>query len=243
MSATDSSGMRAKSRIMASQNTAVAVLQRIDRRLKALGLSDNKASEAATGSRDTLRTIRRNVERGAQRGISTETIRKLAPVLQTTEEWLIKATGPESVGESDHIDSADILPPDAPAEDKWIEIVGYVGAGALTHRYAVGHGALERVPPPDDATDKTVAVQIMGDSLGELFDRWLVFYDEVRTPITPDLIGKLCVVGLPDDRVLIKKVIRSKTKPGAYDLLSNQEEPIQGVEIAWAARVKTMVPR
>lgn len=145
---------------------------------------------------------------------------------------------------ADHIESSAILPEDEESPDKWTEIVGYVGAGARAYHYAVGHGALERVPRPEGANDKTVAVQIMGDSLGELFDRWLVFYDEVRRPITQDLIGKLCVVGLPDDRVLIKKVRRSKKGPGAaFDLLSNNEPPIEGVDIAWAAKVLRMAPR
>ena len=37
----------------------------------------------------------------------------------------------------------------------------------------------------------------------------------VRRPVSADLIGKLCVVGRPDDRVLIKK-IRQGSKPGLY---------------------------
>lgn len=226
---------------MVRKSTGKAVLERIDRRLKALDMSDNKASEAATGSRDTLRTLRRNLRAGSQRGISTETLEKFAPVLMTSVEWLTKEIGPEVIGA--HIESASVLPATEDADSGTVEMVGYVGAGAQTHRYAVGQGALERVPRPAGSTDNTVALQIMGDSLGELFDRWLVFYDEVRTPITQELFGKLCVVGLPDDRVLIKKVQRSRTMPGRFDLLSNTEDPIEGVEIAWAAKVKHLVPR
>lgn len=122
-----------------------------------------------------------------------------------------------------------------------VKVVGYVGAGAATHRYATGHGGLDDVPAPKGATPETVAVEIRGDSLGELFDRWLVFYDDVRRPVSLDLIGRLCVVGLSDDRVLIKKIGRGAN--GLYDLHSNVEEPIKGVAIDWAARVKQMVPR
>lgn len=234
--------MRAISRTMAKQPTGKMVLERIDKRLKALGLSDNKASEEATGSRHTLRTLRRNVADGRQRGISSETIHKFAPVLQTSVEWLLNEAGPEVVQEPQHIESSSILM-DQPQEDGWVDVVGYVGAGAQAHRYEVGQGALERVPPPDPITETTVVVEIRGDSLGEIFDRWLVFYDEVKRPLTEDLIGELCVVGLPDDRVLIKKIVRSKTKPGFFDLLSNTEPPIEGVEIGWAARVKKLIPR
>lgn len=123
-----------------------------------------------------------------------------------------------------------------------VPIVGYVGAGASEHRYAVAQGALDEIAAPLGATDKTVAVEIRGDSLGELFDRWVAFYDDVRTPVTDDLLGKLCVVGLADDRVLIKK-IRPTRVPGLYDLTSDNAEPIRNVRIEWAARVKIMAPR
>lgn len=136
------------------------------------------------------------------------------------------------------------FPEDGPgfgAERHTVRVVGYVGAGEAAHFYAVAQGELDEVPAPDGATPETVAVEIRGNSLGELFDRWLVFYDSVRRPVTSDLIGQLCVVGLPDDRVLVKKIRRGHN--GLFDLHSNTEEPIKDVAIEWAARVKSMVPR
>jgi len=130
---------------------------------------------------------------------------------------------------------------EAPARPS-IAVVGYVGAGAKTHFYAVAQGDLDEIPAPTWTTPSTVAVEIRGDSLGALFDRWLVFYDDVRSPVTPDLIGKLCVVGLSDDRILIKKLHRGK-QPGTFDLISEREEPIRGATVLWAAKVKTMVAR
>jgi len=136
----------------------------------------------------------------------------------------------------------------SPIEDDLVEhagtvpLVGYVGAGAEAHFYAVSQGELDRVPAPDGATPDTVAVEIRGESLGALFQHWLVFYDDVRSPITSDLIGKLCVVGLPDDRVLVKQ-IKATRDAGLFDLLSNTEEPIRGAVVLWAAKVRNMVPR
>lgn len=123
-----------------------------------------------------------------------------------------------------------------------VPLVGYVGAGAEAHYYALSHGELDRVPAPDGATQETVAVEVRGESLGTLFQHWLVYYDEVRSPVTSDLIGRLCVVGLPDDRVLVKQIKATKHS-GLYDLHSNTEDPIRGAAISWAARVKSMVPR
>jgi hypothetical protein len=126
--------------------------------------------------------------------------------------------------------------------DRTVRVVGYVGAGAKAHYYAVAQGDLDAVPAPGNATENTVAVEIRGDSLGPVFDRWLVFYDEVRRPVTPDLIGKLCVVGLADDRVLVKEI--RKGRNGLFDLASNSEKDlIKDVAIEWAARVKHMAER
>ena len=124
-------------------------------------------------------------------------------------------------------------------EPATVKLVGYVGAGAEA-RYDIAD--LGYVRAPEDATPDTVAMEIRGESLGALFEHWLVYYDDVRSPITPDLIGRLCVVGLIDDRILVKKIQRAKT-PGLYHLLSNTEGPILDAEVVWAARVKGMVPR
>lgn len=121
-----------------------------------------------------------------------------------------------------------------------VKVIGYVGAGAAAHFYS--ETDLGTAPAPDGATADTVAMEIRGESLGALFDHWLVYYDEVRSPVTPDMIGRLCVVGLLDERVLVKKIQRAKT-PGLYHLLSNTEAPILDAEVVWAARVKSMVPR
>lgn len=123
-----------------------------------------------------------------------------------------------------------------------VPLVGYVGAGAAAHFYANADEGLGTAPAPEGATASTVAVEVRGESLGALFEHWLVYYDEVRSPVTHDMIGRLCVVGLVDERVLVKKIQRSKT-PGLYHLLSNTEAPIFDAEVVWAARVKSMMPR
>lgn len=125
---------------------------------------------------------------------------------------------------------------------KQVQLVGYVAAGAAAHFFD-DQGDLGEVDAPDGASDNTVAVEIRGDSLGALFDRWLVFYDDVHRPVTGDQLGKLCVVGLRDGRVLIKKIQRSRARSGLFHLLSNTEAPILDVEIEWAAKVLNMVPQ
>ncbi|HEX4197565.1 MAG TPA: helix-turn-helix transcriptional regulator [Caulobacteraceae bacterium] len=120
-------------------------------------------------------------------------------------------------------------------------LVGYVGAGGQFYFGAADEG-LGEVPIPEGGTEQTRAAEIRGESLGPLFEHWLVYYDDVRTPVTPDLIGQLCIVGLPDDRVLVKKIQPSRT-PGLYHLLSNTEAPLLDQEVVWAARIRSMAPR
>jgi SOS-response transcriptional repressor LexA len=123
-----------------------------------------------------------------------------------------------------------------------VPLVGYVGAGAEAHFYGAGQASDEEVSAPEGASPDTVAVEVRGDSLGAFFERWLVFFDDVRRPVTEDLIGRLCVVGLTDDRVLIKKLTRSRNG-SLFHLLSQSGDPILDVEVQWAARVKQMMPR
>ena len=123
-----------------------------------------------------------------------------------------------------------------------VPVVGYVTAGGQEHRLPLAAGEFDEVEAPENVTDKTVAVQIRGKSLGETFDRWFAFYDDVRAPITPDLIGKLCVVGLADGRVVIKRVKQGRS-PGRYNLYSENDRPILDVQIEWAARVKSLATR
>lgn len=160
-----------------------------------------------------------------------EKLRNIAMLTGVSFDWLATARGePFSDNDDDR-------------ESRGVPVKGYVGAGAQAHFLPLHDGELDRVDPPSGATSKTVAFEIRGESLGELFDRWLVFFDDVRRPVTSDLIGKLCVVGLVDGRVLVKKVRRAGE--GRFTLISDsmREAPIENVEIEWAARVKTMVPR
>lgn len=138
----------------------------------------------------------------------------------------------------------DIDPPFGPGDlPGTVPVVGYVGAGAEAVLFSEGQiDPNDRVAAPKGATEQTVAVEIRGESLGALFDRWLVFYDNVRDPPGGSLVNKLCVCWLTDGRVLVKKLIRGG-QPGLWTLLSNTEGPIYDVEIERAAKVRTMAPR
>lgn len=159
------------------------------------------------------------------RGLRPDTADRYARAFRVTTEWILFGRTKRAR---------------APGSPPTVPLLGYVAAGATAH-FTAG-GELGEVEAPGGSSETTVAVEIRGDSLGTFFDRWLVFYDDVRRPLTPDLIGKLCVLGLEDGRVLIKKPQRSRSK-GLYHLLSQTEDPILDVAVEWAAKVKTLVPR
>jgi len=172
----------------------------------------------------------------AGRDYSPNRAKYYAKWFRVTPEWLLTGFGPGPTG-----GPTDFPEPPDPAIPR-VLVMGYVGAGSTAHFYDVEHGNLEEVTPPEGASPNTIAVEIRGESLGTVFNRWLVFYDNIHRPVTPELIGELCVVGLADGRILIKKLQRGKGK-GLFNLISSNDKPILDVEVEWAARVDSIARR
>lgn len=165
------------------------------------------------------------------RGVKPELARRYAKAFRKPVEWLLYGTNPKKAA------------PDEPP--KTVPLVGYVAAGSRAHFFEDIRDSGEPIRAPAGASEETVAVEVRGESLGPAFDRATVFYDDVHTPVTPDspLIGRLCVVGLDDGRIMVKILQRSKSRRGLFHLLSNgSEPPILDVELEWAARVIDIRP-
>ncbi|HEX7881678.1 MAG TPA: helix-turn-helix transcriptional regulator [Afipia sp.] len=195
-----------------------------DARLKA-GFPEASDAARALGVKVPTYLAHENGSRGFKRSSAELYARRYHVSL----EWLLTNRGPR-----------ESQPTRGQDQEHAVDLVGYVSAG--TTHFFPNDAPLDRVAAPAGSTASTVAVEIRGESLGAFFDRWLVFYDDVHRPVTPSLMNKLCVVGLDDGRILIKKIQASKAK-GLFHLLSQTEPPILDVKIEWAARVKSMVPR
>lgn len=217
-----------------------SLLKRVEQRLEILGISAQAASEKAGLTKDAIRNLKRAAAgKSDRKGVSTRTANLLAAALGTSPGWLLTGEGPHDVDLSSEDVAASLR---EPARKRTVKLKGYVGAGSEAHFYALSDDDFEEVEAPLSASDQTIAVEIKGSSFGPLMDSWLVYYDDVRSPITEDMLGKICVVGLADDRILIKKIVRNGR--GGYNLLSNStEEPILDVSIEWAAKVTDMKPR
>ena len=151
-----------------------------------------------------------------------------------TPEWLLTGVGSEF--------DTTFAPEAFEASPKpSIPVVGYVGAGAQAHYYAVSEGHLDEIERPELFHEKTVILEIRDDDLGPLFNRWRVFFDEVREPVTPDLFGYLCVVAVSDGRIVLRQV-RPGEAEGRYNLVAQVGPPLLNVSVEWAAKVRTILP-
>lgn len=124
-----------------------------------------------------------------------------------------------------------------------VPIVGYVGAGgAIIYENSQGPFG-EAEMPPKNAGPTLVAVIVRGDSMaGVLEDGWTVYYDDRRDPPEEELYGRLCIVGLADGRVLIKRLYPGR-KPHRFDLHSANAPALMDEKVTWAAKVTWIQPK
>lgn len=124
-----------------------------------------------------------------------------------------------------------------------VPLVGYVGAGAVLNLYGTGQGPFDEVDMPPGGNEQTVAVEVRGDSMtGIADDHWIIYYHDRPEPPHDGLFGKLCVIGLANDGVVIKKLLPGR-QPGRFDLYSNNAAPILDQEVIWATKVEWIKPR
>jgi Peptidase S24-like len=167
-----------------------------------------------------------------QRKLQPDDALTIATYHGVTAQWVLYGEGPAARAPEGMLGHANAEPT--------VPLLGWVSAGSQVKTFPFNETELDHVVAPPGSNDRTRALEVRGNSLGELFDRWIVFFDDEHRSITPDLLNKLCIVELQDGRILVKKIRRVAD---GFDLLSNTEKPIKGAQIKWAARVKHMAPR
>ena len=210
----DSPAMRVKHRAMSD-----GLKERIEARLRELKLSERKASRLAGGSPDLIRGLLRK----RQTDFRSQNLSKIAEVLGVSVEWLQKG--------------GDL--PQQLAVGRKISVVGYVGAGGqITIDGLIEGASLEQVACPfDELAQSTSAVRVRGDFLSPAYyDGDLIFYESSNHTNFTHLVGKECVVALADGRRFVKQL--RQTQAGQWYLHSHNAEPILGIEIETAGKVK-----
>ena len=199
------------------------VLSRIESQLKVVGLSANRASDLAKRP-DAIRNLKRAVQNGERRGITTETLVALAPVLKTTAAWLLEGVGDGGA---------------RPA----VQVVGRIGAGAeiLPEFEQIPPEGLFEIDLPVPLPPEAVAFMVEGDSMWPRYDSGDVVVCGRTETDAQAIMGSEAAVRTADGKRYLK-VIRRGSSEGTFDLESHNAPPIRGVTIEWAARILMILP-
>jgi SOS-response transcriptional repressor LexA len=136
-------------------------LNRIEQRRQQLGFSERRAAVNAGLSPSQIRTMRRQLREGRQRGVSVRTVAGLARALQTTPEWLISGTGPEdTIAEAQR----------GPWPTRGLRLVGAVGAGLWLEAASENSDAqfVPVSPHPSYPAEYQSAYEVRGTSIDRL---------------------------------------------------------------------------
>lgn len=130
-------------------------------------------------------------------------------------------------------------PTDKPAK---VRVLGEVIEGSEVRR-SVETKFISGSDVPPNVGVNSMALEVRGGSMrGIADDGWLLFFDDLRQPPTPDLLGKLCVLEVGDGRILVRVLQRARIK-NRYDLESPAERTLRDQRVTWAARVTWIKPR
>lgn len=138
------------------------------------------------------------------------------------------------------VPQSDVIAPDG------VPVVGLAGGGpGGAVLFGFGDGELGEAPVPPGVTEDTVALEVRGNSMrGIAYHGWYIYYDDRRSPLTEDMLGEPCVLGLPDGRVVVKVPFQGRTA-GRFDLESANPayDTMRDQPVEWAALVIAIVPR
>lgn len=150
-----------------------------------------------------------------------------AAALGVRADWLYDAAGPMRPS----------------AEPGFVPIVGMVGAnpdGVVL--FAMGQEPTDLAPIPPGGTEKAAALRVAGHSMrGVADDGALIYFEDQRTPPTPDMLGHVVVVEIDTDEVLVKRLLRG-SRPGLYDLESVAGPTRHDARLRWAAHITAIIP-
>jgi hypothetical protein len=171
------------------------------------------------------------------RDFGPEQAKRYARDFGVTPEWLLTGLRPASI---ETPFEPGLLEESRARTDVQVPVLGYVGAGSQAHYYDLSQGHIDEIEPPRLLGDPIV-LEVRDHGLGSQFNNWLVLFDEMRRPVTPDLLGCLCVVAMADGQIVLRQLERGHALE-TYDLLSESGPDFRGVAVSWAAKVKLIVP-
>jgi SOS-response transcriptional repressor LexA len=153
--------------------------------------------------------------------------KEYAAAFGVSAEWLYDAAGPML----------------ASAASGLVPVIGHVGANAEgVVLFAHGQDPGELAPIPPGGTEHARALRVVGHSMhGVADDGALIYFEDQRTPPSPDMLGQVVVVELETEEVLVKRLLRG-SKPGLYDLESVAGPTRHDARLRWAAHITAIIP-
>jgi DNA-binding XRE family transcriptional regulator len=136
----------------------------------------------------------------------------------------------------------EIIFPEMSKKPLTLPIVGRVGASTDGEVLQESdHGPFGEITAPLGAKGTEAVVEVGGHSMGIYApDGSLILYDNRHDPPQENMLGEVCVVGLPDGRVLVKRLLRGSRR-GLFDLESVVGETMRDQIVDWAAVVLVVV--
>lgn len=188
-----------------------------------------RGSETAAAAADAF-AWNRNTYASNENGNAPFSYRKAkdyAAALGVRPEWLYDAAGPMRPS----------------VEPGFVPVVGMVGAnpdGVVL--FAMGQEPTDLAPIPPGGTEKAAALRVAGHSMrGVADDGALIYFEDQRTPPTPDMLGHVVVVETDTDEVLVKRLLRG-SRANLYDLESVAGPTRHDARLRWAAHITAIIP-
>ena len=191
-----------------------------------------KGFDTAAGAADAF-GWNRNTYASNENGNAPYSYRKAklyAEAFGVRPEWLYDASGPIRAGRPG-------------GQGGMVRVKGMVGANPDgTVLFATGQEAWDLAPIPPGGTENAVALQVSGHSMRGLADDGaLIYFEDQRTPPTPDMLGQIVVVEMDTDEVLVKRLLRG-SEPGRFDLESLAGPTRHDARLRWAAHITAIIP-
>lgn len=153
--------------------------------------------------------------------------KEYAAAFGVSAEWLYDAAGPMH----------------GAAVTGLVPVIGHVGANPDgTVLFAHGQDPAELAPIPPGGTDRARALKVVGHSMRGVADQGaLIYFEDQRTPPTPDMLGHVVVVETDTDEVLVKRLLRG-SRPDRFDLESVAGPTRHDARLRWAAHITAIIP-
>lgn len=136
----------------------------------------------------------------------------------------------------------DLIAPGITTE-RLVRVVGRAGANPDDSIiYTTADDVDAWVPLPPGGLRKAAALEVVGHSMRWIAeDGSLIYFEDQRNPPSESMLGDIVICETSDGQVLVKKLLRG-SKPGRFDLESQNGPILENRKLKWAAEITAIIP-